>query len=104
MRAQFGLLTVVNLISATAQYWSDAGMQIDAVGEIGRFYVDSANNKLYSAGIWVEGMGQPDQSLRYTVLNGTEWSLSVPLDNLPWSIVNYHDTLFMGGDFTGSMA
>ena len=93
-----GLLFITD---ANGQWWSDAGIEIDAVGEIGLFYLDSTTNELYSTGVWVYHMGQPDQSLRYLIWDGTSWSLSVPLDNVPYTIVNYHDTLYLGGDFTG---
>ncbi|MBL7951331.1 MAG: hypothetical protein JNM62_06385 [Flavobacteriales bacterium] len=99
MRTLVGLLGLSLLLPGKAQYWSDAGIVIDAVGEIGRFYVDTADNKLYSTGIWVSGMGQPDQALRYPVLDGSEWSLSPPLGGMALTFANYHDTLYMGGEF-----
>lgn len=100
MKHLLSCLCLAHFTSLTAQYWSDAGVVIDAVGELGRFYVDSFDNKLYSAGIWVHGQGQPDQSVRYTVLDGATWALSLPLGGIAKTFMNHHDTLYIGGEFT----
>ena len=101
MRTVFGVIGLTLLLPSTAQYWSDAGVVIDAFGEIGRFHFDAVNNKLYSTGSWIQDQGQPGQSLRYVMKDETGWSLSVPVDNLIYTVANYRDTLYMGGDFIG---
>lgn len=92
-----GLLTVGY---AHGQFWADAGIVVDNVGQVSSLYVDTAENKLYGTGAWVQDWGQPEQSLRYVMLDETGWSLSVPLSLDAATIVNYHDTLFIGGPFT----
>ena len=99
MRVWVAIASLLGGFSAPAQYWADAGVVIDAFGEIGRFHLDTINNRLYSTGAWVEDYGQPGQSVRYVMKDETGWSLSVPVDNLVYTVANFHDTLYMGGDF-----
>jgi len=99
MKPVLGLIALLNINPCRAQFWADAGVVIDAFGEISRFHLDTVNNKLYSTGSWIEDQGQPGQSLRYVMKDETGWSLSVPVDNLVYTVANYHDTLYMGGDF-----
>lgn len=100
MKPLYCVIGLLAIGEAQGQWWSDAGVVIDEVGEIGRFYVDTTSNELYSPGFWVYNFGEPDQSLRYLVWNGTSWALSVSLDMYAWTFANYHDTLYMGGAFT----
>ena len=99
MKAYIAIVSLLGGGSIHAQYWADAGVVIDHVGEVGRFHFDSIHNKLYSTGAWVEDYGQPGQSVRYVMKDETGWSLSVPVDNMIYTVANYHDTLYMGGDF-----
>lgn len=88
------------MVGAHGQFWADAGIVIDNVGQVNSLYVDTVHNKLYGTGAWVDDWGQPNQSLRYVVKDENGWSLSVPLSDYTSTIVNYHDTLFIGGPFT----
>lgn len=100
MRSLIKVVGFMACAHVNGQYWSDAGIVIDHVGSPVFLYVDTANNKLYSTGIWVHDWAQPNQSFRYIMLDDGQWSLSDPISNLPYTICNYQDTLFLGGDFT----
>lgn len=100
MRVKASIACAVLFNPCIGQYWADAGIMIDHVGSPVRFYLDTAHNKLYSTGVWVHDWAQPDQSFRYIVLDGSQWSLSAPISNVPYTVCNYHDTLYLGGDFT----
>ncbi|HNR55689.1 MAG TPA: hypothetical protein PKJ19_11000 [Flavobacteriales bacterium] len=100
MRSFVTVLGVAACSVANCQHWSDAGIVIDHVGEITRFHVDTVHSRLYSTGAYIEDYGQLSQSFRYVVRDEAGWSLSVPISNVPYSVVTFHDTVFLGGDFT----
>jgi len=83
----------------TAQYWEDAGIEVDFIGQ-NFLVVDTTDNTLYCVGMLVQDWAQPEQSYRYAALHDGEWSLGEPLDHYSATLANYHDTLFMGGAFT----
>ena len=82
------------------QWWADAGIDIDHNGEIRALYVDSVDNTLYCTGALIQDWGQPNQSFRYAALQNGSWSLSAPLGNYALTVISFHDTLFVGGEFT----
>ena len=82
-------------ILSFAQYWEDAGIEIDHIGVVNSLFVDSTDNTLYCTGTLVADWTQPNQSLRYAALNGGTWSLGEPLDNYATTFTRFRDTLFM---------
>lgn len=93
------LLLALFLPRASAQYWADAGFVIDNIGAIGALYVDSSDNTLYCTGTLIQDWAQPEQSFRYAALQNGAWTLGPPMNGPVRSIMRYHDTLFVAGDF-----
>ena len=99
MKPGLTALSLVLSLSLSAQWWADAGIDIDHNGELRALYVDSVDNTLYCTGALIQDWGQPTQSFRYAALLNGNWTLSEPLGNVALTVVNFHDTLFVGGDF-----
>lgn len=85
---------------AQAQWWQDAGLPLNQAWSVTQIYEDTATSTLYCAGQLEHVVTPPLQSFHYCAYRNGEWSRSVPFDNNVFTVINYHDTLIVGGMFS----
>lgn len=85
---------------AQAQWWQDAGLPLNQAWAVREIYEDTATNTLYCAGQLEHVVTPPFQTFHYCAYRNGAWSRSVPFDNNVFTVINYHDTLIVGGMFS----
>ncbi len=96
------LYTVILLFCGElqAQWWQDAGLPLNQAYGVSEIYEDTTTNTLYCAGALEHVVVPGYQTFHYCTYQNGVWNRSVPFNNNVFTVINYHDTLVVGGVFT----